>query len=257
MSRYNYPDKDDAITYSMINDIEYSEGYWSGSENRIIQIIKKHIHGLQGSFLDVGYGEGRMLKTFQSLFSTLEGIEPDFYRYSHCRNFVRQHTWAQKTNISNLSLDEYLPDRKFDFILSSHVLQHIPTYKVKKFVADLAALAKDKGYIAILTCHSNRESSYYYLSSRDADNNSIENEADETEFNETITKPGWLPIHFFTIDELHAVCHECGLSIVETQVFHVAKNEGLKIENVDEYINSSSELKNRYGRDIMLLLKKN
>ncbi len=256
MQSYQYPDYKDRITAQMIQQVEPCQGYWGHSENRVLEILKEQVATKQGgAFLDAGCGEGRLLPVFQSYFSTIEAIEPDEHRFAVAREMIEAAPWGNKIKLQQTTLEMYAPGRQFDFVLCSHVLQHIPLENVAPFVNKLASLTAKDGIVAIMTNHSITNDETFVLSTFNEEGAVTEDPIEAKDFNAYVCKSGYLPIHSFTIGRMTEICTRAGLEVMNVQVFHILNAEQHSM-NIDNTVNASPELQATHGRDMFFLLKK-
>ena len=87
-------------------------------------------------------------------------------------------------------------DQKFDIVLSSHVLQHIPDSVANSMIADLASHTAPGGCILVTTTHTDRAEDLLTIEYF-ADGKRVCDEVDEKAFNESFSKEGVLPVRLF------------------------------------------------------------
>lgn len=259
MKNYTYPDPYDVITNHFIEQNELYPGYWQKSENRIIQRllsqIKTHLPQTGKTFLDAGCGEGRMLPEFAPLFDKITAIDPDHSRLLAAHRLATEKGIADKTTLYNYKLEELDPNIQVDFVLSSHILQHIPTVVLPEMIRKLAKHLKGNGLLAIMTCHAVAYQESFtrsYLKNEKV----IEEKISETAFNTALDQKGILPAHFFESQNLIKTFEKEGLNCIDHQIFHLSIEETTRKENADDYYNSSPELQAQHGRDMFLLFHK-
>jgi len=96
---YIYPDYNDKITKTMIDEKESIKGvgYWQRSEKRILNLMKKQIEKYIKKdntwFLDAGCGDGRLLPEFEKYFDNILLVEPDKYRLKKAQQLVNRLTY--------------------------------------------------------------------------------------------------------------------------------------------------------------------
>jgi SAM-dependent methyltransferase len=260
MPLYHYPDTDDFLTIKFISQLEKNEPYWAESETFINDLIINHLSKLnkkgQLHFLDAGSGKGRLLPVFEKYFHRMIAIEPDPDRYMNTVDLINKKGLQTKITAVNESAEHFSVSERFDLILSSHVIQHIHTETVIPMLKNLKGHLSEHGIIALTTCHSVSDKDYFgknYLK----DGKPVRELITQEEFNALVEGDGMLPIHFFNSNRLISNLASIGLEMIDFRVFHVSKEERdlLKIDNIDEYINSTAELKQQYGVDMCLILK--
>lgn len=263
MGLYTYPDKYDELTIQFIKEKENDDKYWEESENSIINHVisyfKTHLHCEFRRFLDAGCGSGRLIPKFEHFFQEIVAIEPDFQRYEKTREMVKKSGIEQKTQIHQVFLEEFsaVANKQFDFILCSHVIQHIHSYSVNPFLIDLKELLDEKGILAITTSHSVRPFNYFIKSY--CKNGVIDNdEITEDEYNELSSFEGVLPVQLFNGDILTDFLCSVGLKLLDFRIFHIEKSDRLSFntENPDFYFNVTKERQKKYGIDMLILMQK-
>ena len=262
MMEYHYPDENDGLTIKFLTEFEKSQQYWDQSENTIIEIIRKQIstirnEGVSKSFLDAGCGNGRLIPKFADQFGQIVALEPDSERLNHTGEFIKSLGIDRKTSFCLSLAEEFKSEQKFDFILNSHVIQHIHTGSVKPLLKNLADHLKDDGILAITTCHSTRKKEHY-LKNYVQNGKPVRQEIDELTHNQLVNSEGALPIHFFMTDTLINMLNELGLETVVFKVFHVDKpdREKLQIKDIDTYVNATPQRQGKYGIDMCLVGRK-
>lgn len=115
-------------------------------------IFEKIIFGStikKASVLDVGCGTGRNISFVK------ESINRSDYKYfgidysTHCINFARKQ--YEKQGVIFVQHEGKIlpfPDESFDFIVSSHVLEHIPVGDVSLYFSELSRILKKKWNIS-------------------------------------------------------------------------------------------------------------
>lgn len=249
----------------MIMENEPYQGYWEFSENNIINKVNDQIAKLTRtvpfSFLDAGCGNGRLTLEFAPSFDVITAIEPDSERLHQAQNLIAKSNLAGKITFNQQLIQEINEDqRKFDVILLSHVLQHVPIDSLAGIFKKLRKLLKDNGLIIITTCHSHIEQDFYTYSYL-KDDQFYETKSDENTFNTyTTNTQKVLPAHFFTKKSLESLLSTQNLGIVEFYVYHILDKNIPGIDdskvNRDDYVNSISALQARKGRDMLVIIKK-
>jgi 2-polyprenyl-3-methyl-5-hydroxy-6-metoxy-1,4-benzoquinol methylase len=261
MKEYHYPDENDGLTIKFLAEFEKSAQYWDQSENTIIELIKKHISTInfkgKSRFLDAGCGNGRLITRFESHFNEIVAIEPDIQRLSNAKELVKSTGIEHKTSLYQTLAEKYTSAIKFDFILNSHVIQHIHTHNVKPLLKNLYDHLKDEGILAITTCHS-YQSHDYYTKNYVLKGKPVMEITDEAHYNDLVDGSGLLPVHFFESDGFIKMLQEIGLETIDFSVFHVDKKEReqMKVQDIDAYVNGSKQLQDTHGWDMCLIVKK-
>ena len=160
---YQYPDIEDKITVENIKKIELYPGYWNESENAIINIINELIKKSGGylRFLDAGCREGRLITAFEKRFDEVVAIDPDEKRLKVAESIAENQRLSHKITFRRAAIEDFNDNNRFDFILCSHVIQHVHTEIVPVIIKKFGNLIKRDGLLCITTCHSTKEKSYF------------------------------------------------------------------------------------------------
>lgn len=260
MSPYHYPDFEDHLIIKFLTEFEKNEIYWAESEKKILKLISETLereNKYAGYFLDAGCGKGRLLEIFAPRFSHSHALEPDPARYSQTAEMLSKSNFSGKVELFNCTAQDYRSTTQYDFILCSHVIQHIHTDDVLPLLTNLHQHLNSGGLMAITTCHSNCEMDNFnkdYLK----DGKPVSERINKEEYNRLIEASGILPIRFFNKEKLVNQLQSIGLKLIIFRSFHVAKEERdvFAIEDIDTYINNDPELQKKHGLDMFLLLRK-
>lgn len=247
--KYRYPDTGDKITVNFIDG--NNKKYWEESEDRILHLIENSI-GKVNSFLDIGCGLGRLLLRFGESANAIVGIEPDTDRFIMCKENIENTHIKDKVTLYNDSLDALNFESRFDFILCSHVLQHISNDNCKKLIQSIAHNLEPDGKLVVLTNHSDKDHDIY-INSYIKEDQTIEREISNSEFNQLTSKVGSLPIRFFSIHTLENMIKPYGLRIASYEVFHLKNTNHLFYDSI---VNTLPFLKKKHGRDMLLIITK-
>lgn len=260
-SDYRYPDTNDCCVEIAVGYEPYS-GYWDQSEMIILEHVYKRLGAINlpcqdQSILDAGCGDGRLLKYFAPLFGSIVAIDPDPVRLGRAAETAKIEGFACKSNFENISIEEYSKQHLYDFILCSHVIEHVHTLLLAKILQSLRQLLSKKGVLLITTSHSrNMDEHFTKITLHNGEHR--EEFISEIAFNiltrekqlrcDTIV----LPIHKFTRKSLYRMFHRVGLKIDVFRVYHELDNFG-DLDNHfhrDWFINLHRHLQDRYGHDM-------
>jgi len=257
-NEYQYPDPEDRMTAQNIRRIELYPGYWKESEKNVLNIVKKIIGPGTGQrrFLDAGCGEGRLIPFFADQFNEIVAIDPDQERLRVAVELVCDLGLSRKTQIKQVAIEDFEDNNKFDFILCSHVLQHVHTASVPVIIKKLRNLVKEDGLLCITTCHSTKNEGYFVKNFLKKSQH-LSEAITKDEFNLLINSGESLPVHFFQSNELDKLLSSNELKVIEFRVFHLETGlQGVKNnEKMDEAANSNSDLQKMFGWDMMIAAK--
>jgi cyclopropane fatty-acyl-phospholipid synthase-like methyltransferase len=261
MRQYSYPDYNDILIIKFLTEFEKNESYWAESEKNINRLIVKHFHQKDSfnfnTFLDAGSGKGRLIEVFEKYFDKVIALEPDTSRFEDTLMTVKSKGLSEKVEAVNISAELFRSNFRFDFILLSHVIQHIHTEEVLPLLQNMGEHLADNGIMMITTCHSTTDDDTYgkdYLEN----NIPVRKVIDKEEYNNLITTNGILPLHFFNAEKLIDKLEGIGLKTIDFRVFHIAKEErdNFRMEDIDKYINCNPLLQKKHGIDMCLILER-
>ena len=258
-SQYNYPDPGDAITFKVIDTYQHISDYWSNSEKWILNNIHKIIADKGFSnykLLDAGCGEGRLFGEFIENAAKIVGIEPDAQRFGNAQICIKENNFQDKVSIYNSLLEEAKFQETFDIVLSSHIIQHIPSHSVYAHLEKLASLTTEGGLLIINTntAHHLEER---FIKGFVKDGVVTEEDISREEFDKLTAQTGQLPVHMFNRDKVCKYMQSIGFDVVDMKVFHV-ETEAQKAFPIDTdaTINADPNLARKYGRDICFVFQK-
>lgn len=107
-----------------------------------------------GSCLDVGAGMGRITSVARNIVAELVALEPDESRWKDCHSAYHSEPSCL---VLNQTTGEYIrdhPEKQFDLVIVSMVLQHLSTGNCDQLVAEVNALLKPNGVAVIFTTHT-------------------------------------------------------------------------------------------------------
>lgn len=249
--KYTYPDRHDKITVEYINTAQYIPNYWEISEAFVLsEIIDKivQVWGTTGKLLDVGCGEGRLFEVFKDFSSNIDAIEPDYDRYLVAK--------GKNDHVENVGIIDYDSAEKYHIVLSSHIIQHVATDTLDEHLNKLSSFLLPNGLLVVNTCHSVIGKDYFVKSEIINDMN-VETQIEIDEFNLLTSAKGILPIHFFWVQDLIKRISAIGFDLLDVVVYHADTDVQRQFGGeCDVYINSSWDLKEKYGRDMSLIFIK-
>jgi 2-polyprenyl-3-methyl-5-hydroxy-6-metoxy-1,4-benzoquinol methylase len=104
-------------------------------------------------YLDVGSGFGRIIDILEPNAKRIIGLEPDIDLFKCCRD---RYLGCENIEIFNSTTSEYrraCPDKRFDVIVVSMVLQHVSTTTCGQILCDVDKLLAPNGVGIVATTH--------------------------------------------------------------------------------------------------------
>ena len=182
--------------------------------------------GCPSRFLDAGCGDGRLLPVFANRFAYGMAIDPDSKRVKQAIQTAEQYGIAGKMTFEKSSINEFISEWQFDFILCSHVIQHVRTDIIIEVFQRMKACLAPGGLLAITTTHSLTDVDFF---AREVVDNGVfrEERISREEFNVLASNgTGVLPIHYFSRKTVRDLLAGTGCKEVDTFSFHCFGNFG-------------------------------
>jgi ubiquinone/menaquinone biosynthesis C-methylase UbiE len=264
VKKYQYPDVCDGVTIAFIRENEPFKGYWEKSENYILSKIKEWIQSCgdgstSATFLDAGCGAGRLLPEFEPYFSSILAADPDATQIEKAKDLVEKHGFYDKVAFQVSPIERLECEKEaFDAILCSHVLQHVTTSSVQPILQRFAEILNPSGLLFITTTHSGRNRDCFAKACLRVSKAS-EEEIKREEFDSLVlNEKGVLPIHFFAMRTILRLLESSDLELADFKSYHVLCKAPLldRIVDRDRVVNSLSFLRNKLGRDMLIVAQK-
>lgn len=112
--------------------------YQKFEEKRLKYLFRSQFN--DKSLLDIGCGQGRNLELLRPYCSKISGIDIN-----------PEQIQALKNKGFDVFLPNELPDEKYDILLMSHVVEHLSTTDLIRFIENYLPLLKEDGHLIILT----------------------------------------------------------------------------------------------------------
>jgi 2-polyprenyl-3-methyl-5-hydroxy-6-metoxy-1,4-benzoquinol methylase len=155
-----------------------------------------------GSLLDIGAGLGRVTQIAKEIMAETVALEPDKERWQQCHAGSHQ---PPKCQVFRQFSSEYIknnPEKTFDIVVVSMVIQHVSTTVCQGILKDAASLLKPDGVGIIFTTHIVEEAKGFSFSQTTPD----EAYVSEQQFNEYADdyehQTKGIPVRRFTKAEL-------------------------------------------------------
>jgi 2-polyprenyl-3-methyl-5-hydroxy-6-metoxy-1,4-benzoquinol methylase len=112
-----------------------------------LKLIAKEVDIQNITILDLGCGRG-WLTSLLSTYGNVVGIEPVKPVFEYAKKLFPKINFICGTSKDLLKLDNY---QKYDLIVASEVIEHIPDKYKTEFIEDISKLLNQKGYLIITT----------------------------------------------------------------------------------------------------------
>ena len=232
---YTYPDHQDRLTCQLI-ETEYDGAYWGKSEDAVLKQACQMISALRqqnkGSWageadekirmLDLGCGLGRLFSVFSGAYADeITAAEPDQDRYAEAVKEAERVSKMTAGSVAVLHGDcSVLPEEsRFQIVLSSHVMQHIPQDMAEDLMSEMARRLVPGGLLILTTtCTDGAEDLFFR--ERWLDGARHEEAIDGKTFDETFGLPDVLPVRIFAVDTLKKMAQRRGLTCRKVLAYH-------------------------------------
>lgn len=210
---YRYPDYNDKNLVTNVINEEWEDG---GLESQYIQeSIEKIPAQHRNDLLDVGCGQGRLLPFFKDTFKNIIAIDPDHYRLEKAKKVVISDP---NIHFINSFIQKFDSKKTFDFIVCSHLIQHMLTYEVELVLSKFITLMKPHAYIMLSTTNWPDDVDQFEI------RNTLNNEfsiVSEEEFNKcVIADDRQLPTRHFSEKTLIRLLSESKFNIIFIKKYH-------------------------------------
>ncbi len=147
---------DNKATYTQYHDQIIAKRFESPSP------IRRHAHHAQyqafvdlipagSTVLDSGCGEGVLSVLLAQKGCIVTGVDLSEPNIAACRSYALSQGVADRTQFLCGDAEKLpVPDQSFDYVVSSHVLEHVPDFS--RGASELARVARKQVIIAIPTC---------------------------------------------------------------------------------------------------------
>jgi len=254
---YTYPDINDNLTGELISKVSVNN-YWDESEKNVLKMCFEKMTG-QGKHLDLGSGQGRLIGPFLSYSSELVAAEPDPSRCEWSKDEAKklnEESPEKKVTVINGDIKAVISDghKDFDSILSSHVIQHIPSKMTEDMLKDACSLLKDNGYLFMTCTYNDTDSDRFTIEVFDENGKREVKNVDEDSFGEAFGKTNILPVAFYTKKRVIDLIESFGLSLELIYGYHFYfKDYAVTVED-DIRLNEKKDLS--HARDVLYIFRK-
>lgn len=253
-SDYRYPDGQDDLTAVFVQDREPYPGYWDESDRLAMAQLEDALHlGARDDVraLDAGCGHGRLLPWLSRQAAHVTALDPDPARLVEARRVFEQ--LASATTGEFLVGDvRVLGDRTFNLMLSSHVLQHVPTATVPEMFAGFAAAAGPQAVLVVICCRAPEGHGSFSID-RLEDGRVVVESVTREQFDAACRAPaveGMLPVRRIDPVDLRREAATAGWKPVWTWSYHFIEPGGLL---PDERLNREGPATCDAARDMIMV----
>lgn len=257
----HYLDEWDEIVSKYINWHEPFDGYWTKSEERAFTFVDNILlNASRQRVLDLGCGRGRLLTRFAHFFKEVVALDSQQERIMHAKALVNS-SQLLNVNFINQPFEDCTEEiGKFDVVLCSHVVQHIPTFDVVEMFKQINSVLLPGGLLVLLTAHAISERNKFKVWQINNGDQKVTEELleSETAFNKCFTEQhlsARIPTHSFTSDNLCALLQ--GYKLRKTYYFHALYKRNFIDSTIfrDRLINLPL-LKGFWGIDVLIVAEK-
>jgi SAM-dependent methyltransferase len=107
--------------------------------------------------LDIGCGLGRIIQMIGHSVRSAVGLEPDLQRFQSCRDRIQDGDRIEIVRSNSSDYKNVHPEDRFDIIIVSMVLQHVPTWICDQILSDVSDLLTPEGVAIIATAQQQVE----------------------------------------------------------------------------------------------------
>lgn len=173
-----------------------------------------------GDFLDIGSGYGRIIDLVKSYPTTVVGLEPDLERFSDCHRSLRDDAHVEVLNVTSGRFRELNPDRRFDFISVSMVVQHVSTRTCQHILSDIREFLAPNGVGVISTTQFFEERFTYQTDPSPRTAAEYDRYAEDFQ-----NQDKGIPVRMFSKASFLAALEQAGLETVTWQQFAYVRPE--------------------------------
>jgi cyclopropane fatty-acyl-phospholipid synthase-like methyltransferase len=173
--------------------------------------------------LDIGCGLGRVISLVKDNVQSIVGLEPDRARFSECHAAHHNGDSLEILNCTSTEFKTVHPDRKFDIIIVSMVIQHVSTDTCAQILRDVHELLSTDGVAIIATTQQDTERFTFARSQSDKSREEYDRYAEDCN-NQT-----WgIPVRQFSRTSFLAALQEAGFRAIHWGQFSYIRPERLK-----------------------------
>lgn len=257
---YSYPDENDEILLTFIQDQEPYQGYWDASERKALHRLGNEIGGLLAPrdmvrALDAGCGEGRALAWIAGFAERITALDPDQGRLAKASaRVLPPQTQARFDNVPISDVD----GGPYQLIVCNHVVQHVSTSLVREILKTFRRIAAPETFLIMSYSRSPVGQESYGIAQMEEGAHAFEpiDRQGFDRFAETGGRPGYLPVRLIDPASFAADALSAGWSTVWSWTFHLMDQSSAAIDqDRDEAVNANHALCRRSNGDIYVLMR--
>ena len=215
MSKYFYADVGDRLVEELAK--VYGDR-WLGEEVEVLRLVAPVLGGAGARrclAVDLGCGRGRLIPWLRGVCRSCEIVALDLDISRLVEALSRRDAATDILHADAASVP--LRSETADFVLCSHVIQHVPRAACRRILEELYRVLKPGSYALLLTTHSERGEEYYIVGGK-----SGAKEVDAETFDDYASNPRLyeLPVRKFDIRKLLKELEGMGFAVVKTLFYH-------------------------------------
>ena len=215
---YVYPDVGDRCVGRFIDF--YGPEEWEGEERwvlgKTLRLLRSRFPGGARLMMDIGCGEGRLTPIFAPIFREIVCADPDPTRLEVARRELARLGVGGVTFL-NSAVPSLQLEEVADFILCSHVIQHIPTGLLQPFMDWIGSHLKAGGLTLLLFAKSTMGRSIFTVARPDGGGGRVS----EEEFNRVFKEKNTLPVHKIPPRMVEELLDAAGMRIIREYSYHL------------------------------------
>lgn len=255
---YRYPDLNDQITALAVEQREPAPGLWNESAERGLNLLDRKLRTILPpretlNGLDAGCGQGRLIPWAAKFAASITAVDADFDRLRKARMQKCPTDTMLRFDCKTITEIDGGP---YDFIVCSHVLQHVPTTMVTGILEHLSDIASSKAVMVLAFSQAAIGEESFGLSYLDS-GRACSNLIDRTRFDEIASDrhhTGSVPFRQIDPEILAVEARNAGWSLCWKWLYHITNDFGyLCDQDREEAINLSPDLERRSTGDVYTL----
>ena len=224
---YTYPDRGDKLTCQLID--EFDSRYWGESETAVLSAAFDAVQKLRNErlvdgfdkirLLDLGCGMGRLIGTFLPHVDEIVAAEPDKGRFAAAKVAGAASSLKYRKPVKVINGDASAVESTYDIVLSSHVLQHIPTWMAAELMGAMSNFVEPGGLLILTTTHTAGEKDLFFREEWQ-DKKRLSTAIDVEQFHTAYEEEGVLPVRMFSAETIRKMAEDAGFVLDLALRFH-------------------------------------